>query len=83
MQTIEHMQTIYRKHGFTDYLQEHRPKINISELTIPDDSDVYSEMVSQLLEGNPDLNGYSVQCEHLPGGELIRKAGRQDIKLVG
>ena len=84
MQTIEHMQTIYRKHGFTDYLQEHCPKINISELTIPDDSDVYSEMVSQLLEGNPDLNGiFCTDANTYLVGELMRKAGRQDIKLVG
>ena len=52
MQTIEHMQTIYRKHGFTDYLQSIAPRSLFPELSIPDDSDLYVDTVYKFLKEN-------------------------------
>ncbi|WP_066686840.1 LacI family DNA-binding transcriptional regulator [Christensenella intestinihominis] len=84
MQTIEHMQTIYRKHGFTDYLQEHCPKISISELTIADDSGLYVDTVHNFLKENDDFSGiFCTDANTYLIGEMIRETRKKDVKLVG
>ncbi len=84
MQTIEHMQTIYRKHGFTDYLQEHCPQINISELTISDDSDLYVDTVYKFLKENDGFAGiFCTDANTYLIGEMIRETKKKDVKLVG
>ena len=84
MQTIEHMQTIYRKHGFTDYLQEHCPKITISELSIPDDSDLYVDTVYKFLKENDDFSGvFCTDANTYLIGEMIREAKKKGMRLVG
>ncbi len=84
MQTIEHMQTIYRKHGFTDYLQEHCPKITISELSIPDDSDLYVDTVYKFLKKTTIFSGvFCTDANTYLIGEMIREAKKKECGSSG
>lgn len=78
-----HMQTDGRKHGFMELIQRDFPEINVYELSIPDDSDLYYDMVRSIVVGG-DINAlFCTDANTYIAGSVLRKLGRRDIVVVG
>lgn len=82
-QVHEHMQTKERKRGFLDMVKEYYPDIHPFELNIPDNSNLYYEMVKAAIVDD-DLRGlFCTDADSYIAGEVLRDMGRKDIVVVG
>ncbi|MDP3448282.1 MAG: substrate-binding domain-containing protein [Eubacteriales bacterium] len=82
-QVHEHMQTKERKRGFLDMVKEYYPDIHSFELNIPDNSNLYYEMVKAAIV-DENLRGlFCTDADSYIAGEVLRDLGRKDIVVVG
>lgn len=78
-----HMQTDGRKQGFMDMIQRCYPEIEVYELAIPDDSDLYYDMVRSIVVGG-DVNAlFCTDANTYIAGNVLRDLNRTDIMVVG
>lgn len=82
-QANEHMQTIERKRGFQEKIREHYPEIESYELCIPENSNLYYDMVRSIV-ANEDVSGlFCTDADTYIAGEVLRDIGRRGIAVVG
>lgn len=79
----DHMQTRDRSCGFMDRVAEHYPDIQIFEMNLPENSDLYSDMVVSLLENESIAGIFCTDANTLLAGRVLKEQGRQNIVLVG
>lgn len=82
-QIDEHMQTKERKHGFVDRVNEMYPDIQVFELSIPDNSNLYYEMVKTILLKQNVKGLFCTDANSYIAGEVLKDLGRKDIAVVG
>ena len=82
-QARDHMQTRERSRGFMDRVAEHYPEIQIFEMNLPENSDLYSEMVSSILEDESISGIFCTDANTLLAGRVLKKQDNQDVVLVG
>lgn len=78
-----HMQTLERKHGFLDRMNEHYPNIETYELNIPENSDLYYDMVKSIIANENVAGLFCTDANTYIAGEVLRDLGRTDIAVVG
>ncbi|MEN6595910.1 MAG: substrate-binding domain-containing protein [Clostridiaceae bacterium] len=82
-QVHEHMQTKERKRGFLDMVKEYYPGIHPFELNIPDNSNLYYEMVKAAIVDEGLRGLFCTDADSYIAGEVLRDLGRKDIVVVG
>jgi len=82
-QVHEHMQTKERKRGFLDMVKEFYPEIHPFELNIPDNSNLYYEMVKAAIVDDNLRGLFCTDADSYIAGEVLRDLGRKDIVVVG
>lgn len=78
-----HMQTEGRKQGFMELIQRMYPDIEVYELAIPDDSNLYYDMVRALVVGGEINAMFCTDSNTYIAGNVLRDLGRKDITVVG
>lgn len=79
----EHMQTVDRIKGFMDRVKEHYPNIRITNLNIPNNSDLYYEMVKTLVTKESIQGIFCTDANSYIAGEVLRDLGLNDTAVVG
>lgn len=82
-QGIEHMQTVDRIRGFHDRVREYNPKIQAFEITIPDNSNLYYDMVKTVVKNENVVGLFCTDANSYVAGEVMKDLGRTDISVVG
>ena len=79
----DHMQTRERSSGFMDRVAEHYPNIQIFEMNLPENSDLYSDMVVRILENEAIAGIFCTDANTLLAGRVLKDQKKQDVVLVG
>lgn len=82
-QSSEHMQTAERVRGFTEHMKEHYPNIEVFTLNIPDNSDLYYEMVKAIVTKENIKALFCTDANAYVAGEILRDLKRTDIVVIG
>lgn len=80
---LEHMQTVDRIRGFTDRVKEHYPNIRITNLNIPNNTDLYYEMVKALVTKESIQGIFCTDANSYIAGEVLRDLELKDTAVVG
>lgn len=82
-QSLGHMQTIERQHGFLDRVHTYYPDIQVFEVNLPDNSTLYYETVHSIVS-NESIDGmFCTDANTVVAGQVLEDLGRTDIVLVG
>lgn len=79
----DHMQTRERSCGFMDRVAEHYPDIQIFEMNLPENSDLYSDMVVSILENEAIAGIFCTDANTLLAGRVLKEHKKQNVVLVG
>lgn len=79
----EHMQTVDRIRGFTDRVKEHYPNIRITSLNIPNNPELYYEMVKTLMAKESIQGIFCTDANSYLAGEALRDIQARDTTVVG
>ena len=79
----DHMQTRKRSSGFMDRVAEHYPDIQVFEMNLPENSDLYSDMVVSILENESIAGIFCTDANTLLAGRVLKEQNRQNVSLVG
>lgn len=79
----EHMQTRERSRGFMDRVMEHYPDIQVFELYLPENSDLYSDMVVSILERETVDGIFCTDANTLLAGRVLKDQNKQNVVLIG
>ena len=78
-----HMQTIERKYGFVEMMLDTYPDISVYELTIPDDSNLYYELVRSIVVSKKINALFCTDANTNIVGRVVRDLNRDDIIVFG
>ena len=79
----DHMQTRDRSRGFMDRAAEHYPDIQIYEMYLPENSDLYYDMVLSILENDAISGIFCTDANTLLAGRVLKAQQNKDLVLVG
>lgn len=79
----EHMQTVDRISGFQDRIKEHYPNLRVSNLYIPDNPELYYEMLKALVSKESVQGIFCTDANSYIAGEVLRDLGVRDVAVVG
>lgn len=79
----DHMQTRERSRGFMDRVAEHYPDIQIFEMNLPENSDLYPDMVVRILESESVAGIFCTDANTLLAGRVLKERNNQNVVLVG
>lgn len=79
----DHLQTRERSSGFMDRIAEHYPNIQVFELNLPENSNLYSDMVASILDNESIAGIFSTDANTLLAGRVLKEQDKRDVVLVG
>lgn len=79
----EHMQSVDRFKGFADIINENYPDIGVIHLNIPDNAELYYEMVRALMEKESIQGIFCTDANSYIAGEVLRDLKITDTVVVG
>lgn len=79
----EHMQTFDRIRGFTDRMDEHYRDIQVTNLSVPLNPDLYYELVKTIATKGYYRGIFCTDANSYIAGEVVRDLGIKDIVVVG
>lgn len=79
----DHMQTRERSRGFMDRMAEYYPNVQIFEMNLPENSDLFSDMVTNILETDSTAGIFCTDANTLLVGRILKEQKKQDVVLVG
>ena len=82
-QASDHMQTRERCRGFFDRMGEYYPKIDVFEINLPENSQLYYDMVRGIVEHENVAGIFCTDANTLMAGQVLKDLGNQDVALVG
>lgn len=79
----DHMQTVERCRGFLDRIKEHYPEIQAFETNLPENSNLYYDMVRSIVS-NEDVAGlFCTDANTYIAGQVLRNMQLRNVALVG
>lgn len=82
-QGLDHMQTRERSRGFLDRIEEHYPEIQAFEMNLPENSNLYYEMVRGIIENEEVAGIFCTDANTVVAGQVLKDLRARDIVLVG
>lgn len=79
----DHMQTRERCRGFLDRMKEHYPNLQAFEMNLPDNSNLYYDMVRSIVENEQVAGIFCTDANTCVAGQVLKDLGQRDTALVG
>ena len=82
-QLAEHMQTVERSEGFSHYIKDNFPDINIYKVDIPVNVNMYYDIIKSIVL-NEDVSGFfCTDADGYVAGKVLCDLDRKDITMIG